>query len=81
MGIENFLNYYHTYGFDIEVAVKFKFTSLFSKEKEIYYAWIDSFLDELSGYIGKEDFFKRIDWDTVYTMLRCSNIADRYVRP
>ena len=62
---------YRNYGFNVEVNVKFKIKSLFSKEKEVYYAWIDSFLDELSSYIGKDDFFVRIDWDSVYTMLRC----------
>lgn len=68
---------YRNYGFNVEVNVKFKIKSLFSKEKEVYYAWIDSFLDELSSYIGKDDFFARIDWDSVYTMLRCNNNANK----
>lgn len=68
---------YCNYKFNVEVNVKFKIRSLFSKEKEIYYAWIDSFLDELSSYIDKDDFFVRIDWDSVYTMLRCNNNANK----
>ena len=68
---------YRNYGFNVEVNAKFKIKSLFSKEKEVYYAWIDSFLDELSSYIGKDDFFARIDWDSVYTMLRCNNNANK----
>ena len=68
---------YRNYKFNVEIDVKFKIKSLFSKEKEVYYAWIDSFLDALSNYTDKDDFFVRIDWDSVYTMLRCNNNANK----
>lgn len=64
---------YHDYEFNVEVTVKFKIRSLFSKEKEIYYAWVDSFLDELSSYISKDEFFEKINWDVVYSIIRCNN--------
>ena len=63
----------HDYQFNVEVSVKFKLKSLFSKDKEIYYSWIDSFLDSVAEYMGKDEFFEKINWDTVYTMIRCAN--------
>ena len=70
--INNARNKYHDYQFNVEVSVKFKFRSLFSKEKELYYAWIDSFLDTLANYVGQKEFFEKINWDTAYTLIRCS---------
>ena len=63
----------HDYEFNVEVSVKFKVRSLFSKDKEIYYSWIDSFLDKIAVYMGKDDFFERINWDTVFAIIRCTN--------
>lgn len=79
LGIASPQRAYRNYKFNVEVNVKFKKRSLFSKEKEIYYAWIDSFLDDLSGYIDKDDFFVKIDWDSVYTMLRCNSNLNKPV--
>ena len=72
LGINDSMRNYNDYQFHVEVVVNFKTKALFSKEKETYYAWIDSFLDMLANYMGKEEFFKRINWDSVYTMIRCN---------
>lgn len=61
------------YQFNVEVSVKFKYRSLLSKDKEIYYSWIDSFLDEIAKYLEKEEFFQKINWDTVSALIRCAN--------
>ena len=72
LGIDNGQRNYHSYQYNVEVTVKYKIGSLFSKEKEFYYAWIDSFLDALSNYISQTDFFNKINWDTVYTIMLCN---------
>ena len=65
------------YQFNVEVSVTFKLRSLFLKERTIYYSWIDSFLDTLGEYMGKDRFFERINWDTAYTLIRCANITNK----
>lgn len=70
LNMENMMTY-HTYRFDVEVSVKFKLRSLISKEKEMYYTWIDSFIDTLFNYMGRDVFFSNINWKTVYTMILC----------
>lgn len=71
LGIANPKRAYHNYEFNVEVKVKFKLRSLFSKDKAIYYAWIDSFLDEITSYIDKDTFFEKINWNTTYSIIRC----------
>lgn len=64
---------FHEYQFNVEVSIRFKLKSLFLKDNKVYYSWIDSFLDEIGEYIGQDEFFERINWDTVYTTIRCTN--------
>ena len=71
LGIQYPQRGYHDYAFNVEVSVKFKVRSLFSKDKELYYAWIDSFLDEIASYIDKDAFFDKINWDSTYSLIRC----------
>ena len=68
---------HRTYKFAIKVGVKFKPKVLFSKEKECYYAWVDSFMDELEKYASKEQFFHTINWDEVHCLLRSISITKR----
>ena len=42
-----------------------------------YYAWVDSFMDELEKYASKEQFFHTINWDGVYCLLRSIGITKR----
>ena len=60
----------HTYKFAIKAEVKFKPRIFSSKEKGNYYAWVDSFMDELEIYASKDQFFRRINWDSASCMLR-----------
>lgn len=72
LGINNPMHNYSDYQFKVEVVTDFKFKSLFSKEKEVYYAWIDRFFDMLSNYMGEKEYFERINWATVCTMIQCN---------
>ena len=72
LGIENPMQNYSDYTFKVEVVADFKLKSLFSKEKEVYYAWIDRFFDMLTDYMGEKEYFERINWSTVYTMIQCN---------
>ena len=77
LGIQHHPKGYHEYEFNVEVSVKFKVRSLFSKDKELYYAWIDSFLDEITSYIDTDAFFDKINWDTVYSLIHCYKTIDK----
>lgn len=71
LGLNDAILNYGNYKFHVEVDVSFKPKALFSKEKESYCAWIDSFLDTLANNMGEEEFFNRINWDSVHTMIIC----------
>lgn len=75
LGLTSVSSNSNTYKFYIDISVNFKLRALFSKDKELYYAWVDSFIDELDSDMSKEAFFERINWDTVYTLLLCNENA------
>lgn len=77
VGIRDDFRDYQTYAFAIKVDVKFKPKVFFSKEKENYYAWIDSFMDALEAYASKEQFFNGINWNTVDCLIRSMNNTRR----
>ena len=64
----------HDYQFNVEISVKFKLTSLFMRKKmDVYYSWIDSFLDEITEYMEKDRFFDKIDWNAIHALIYCTN--------
>ena len=81
MGIQNYhYNDYDDYYFEVSVSTKFKKRALFSKKKDVYYAWIDSFIDSLSDFLDEDTFYKNINWETVNTMIICKkNINEELV--
>lgn len=62
-----------TFQFNVEISIKFKLRSLFSKDKELYYSWIDSFLDKLSDYLDKDTFFNKINWSSAISVIHSLN--------
>ncbi len=77
LGIIKDRNDYHNYEFNVEITIKFKIHALFSRDKETYFLWMDSLIDEISDYMSKDKFFNKIGWDKVYTMICCNNISER----
>ena len=75
LGLSSVSTNSNAYKFYIDISVNFKLQALFSRDKELYYAWVDSFIDELDSNMSKEAFFERINWDTVYTLLLCNKNA------
>ncbi len=73
LSIEGFYNFLSNviYSVNIKISVKFKLSSIFSPYGWEDYNWIDSFLDRLNNDISKDEFFKRINWNTVYTIIKC----------
>lgn len=61
-----------TYKVDVSINVHFKFSSFFSKKQWDYHAWIDSFLISLNECMSEELFFKKINWETVLTIIQCN---------
>ena len=72
LGLSLPLTEYSTYKFDVSVTVNFKYRSLFMKDKKMYYAWIDSYLENLSSYLSEDDFWETINWNTICTIIQCS---------
>lgn len=68
------------YKIHIDVSIKFNFNSIFSMKSWIYYRWIDSFLKTLDDNISKENFFKKINWDSVQTIIHCGNIYGKNIQ-
>lgn len=62
---------YCEYGFNIDIDVRFKLKTYFSKNKWMYYLWIENFIEDLEKYLSKEKFMNEINWRTVRTMLQC----------
>lgn len=52
----------------INVSVEFKPLALFSPSGWEYHAWLDSFLEKLSGHVDSEEFFKKIQWESALTV-------------
>ena len=71
LGISTPLKDYHDYEYKVDISTKFKAKSFFYTDKETYYSWIDSYIDSLSEYMSRDNFFQRINWDVVCSVLRC----------
>lgn len=61
----------------INISVDMKLRSLFSRLGWEYYYWIDSFLDDIDYYVSQDVFFKRINWESVLTVIHCENIKNK----
>ena len=73
LGINN-SNEYRVYQLDICIHVLMKLRSLFSNAGWEYYHWIDSYLDNIEKEVSKDDFFERINWENICTILQCLNL-------
>ena len=61
---------YYEYAFNIEVNVKLKLNTYFSKNKWEYYLWLENFIEDLENYLSLEKFMDAINWKTARTMLQ-----------
>lgn len=67
---------FSTYEIGIEVLVKFKIISLFSRNGWDYYEWIELFLEKVEKNFSKENFFESINWRHIYTQTKVNeNLA------
>lgn len=66
---------YSEYKVNITVDVIFKISSLFNTEKWDYHSWIDGFLKKLISDINGDDFFEKINWNTVSTIIQCGQTS------
>lgn len=69
--IKDYFTCYSTMGFDIEVQVDFKARYYFSESGWKYHEWVDKFIENIENYASSDLFFKKINWDTVYTIIKC----------
>ena len=40
--------------------------------KQQYYGWIDEFTNEMINYASIDNFFEKISWDMVRTIIKCN---------
>ena len=59
----------------IDVSIKFKLKSLFTRQRWDYYEWIDSFIGSLYDYVDKQNFFQCIGWETALTQFEIEKNA------
>lgn len=63
---------YKVYKVCLSINIKFNYWSLLSLKGWDYYKWIDSFLKVLENDISKDKFFENINWESVFTIIQCS---------
>lgn len=69
-----------SYEVGVNIKVKFKFRSVFSRDGWQYYKWIDLFLENIEKEFSFDVFLKQISWDVAYsvaTIMRRSNLPQR----
>jgi len=65
---------FNDYQFNVRISIKFKLRSLSLSDNWKYYMWADDFIEELTNYLSQDSFFHRVNWDTVYSILRCEQL-------
>lgn len=70
LGLETFEKY-REFGIEFNAEVEFKLFSSFRKKDWDYHAWLDSYFDRIERDMSGESFFKKINWETVATMIQC----------
>lgn len=69
----NKISDFESYEFYVELSFKFKKRFVFSATNWSYYKWAMIYIDNLDEYLSKEHFFKKINWNTIRTLLICNN--------
>ena len=64
---------YPWYKMTIRIEFKTNPNAIFLRKTE-YYLWIETFMKKIIEDYSIEDFYKRINWDTVLTIIQCGNI-------
>lgn len=77
LGISRWPDFVTEYKVNVDIQVTMKLGALFSGMGWEYYRWVDSFLDEIEGNISEDAFFKRLDWESAFTVLQCLKRAQR----
>jgi hypothetical protein len=61
---------YSTTEITVNINVRFKFKSLFSRNGWDYYEWIELFLEKVERNFSEDYFFKAINWQEIYTQTK-----------
>lgn len=61
---------YSTFQVDIELEFELKFGALLMRTGWDTYNWVDSLLEKIESKISKKDYFKKIDWDKAYVIIK-----------
>lgn len=66
-----------SYDVKIHIDIKFSLLYMVTIRKWKYYSWIDSFLNELNKEMSKDNYFKRINWESVLTVMQCIDMNNK----
>ena len=62
---------YGIYEIYIDIQITVKLRAMLSNIGWEYYEWVELFLGEIEKDVSREAFFKRINWESNLTLLKC----------
>jgi len=65
------------YRVNINIQVSMKWGALFTWLGREYYRWVDSLMYSMEQDVSQDAFFKRIDWESAFTVLMCLERTER----
>lgn len=77
LGIKDWPESTSDYKVNVDVQITMKLGALFSGVGWEYYRWVDSFLEEIEKDMSEDAFFKKIDWESAFTVLQCLEQAQQ----
>lgn len=72
LGLDSFEKY-REFGIEFKAEVEFKLFRSLRKTDWDYHAWLDSYFETIEREMSGELFFKKINWETVATMIQCGH--------
>ncbi len=65
---------YRDFNVRFEAGVEFKLLATLKKSKWNYHAWLDGFFHSIERDMSGDQFFDKIAWETVATMIQCGDV-------
>lgn len=70
LGLDSFRDH-EEFKITFNADVTFKLLSTIKKSNWDYHSWLDGYFETIEREMSGDDFFRRINWETVATMIQC----------
>jgi len=70
LGLER-LDDFTEFEVEFNAGVEFKLLSIIGKSNWDYHSWLDGYFEKMEREMSGDDFFKKINWETVATLIQC----------